>query len=135
MKVIINRQFGGFHVSEAGYERYAELKGIQLCNHREGSAFNDCFYFDIPKDEFDRLEAQCGENWEAKNALYEKHRVYLDGDYRTDPTLIQVVEELGEEADTQVSDLKVIEIPDDIGWEVHDYDGMESIHEIHRVWN
>ena len=29
---------------------------------------------------------------------------------------------------------KIIEIPDDIEWEIDNYDGIESIHEKHRSW-
>lgn len=29
---------------------------------------------------------------------------------------------------------KVVEIPDDVRWKITDYDGIEQIEEIHRVW-
>jgi hypothetical protein len=53
---------------------------------------------------------------------------------RDDPILIQVVETLGEDADGRYSELKVVEIPDDVDWYIHDYDGMETIRESHRSW-
>lgn len=53
---------------------------------------------------------------------------------RNDPKLVKVVEELGKEANGQFANLKIIEIPDDIEWDIEDYDGMESIHEKHRIW-
>ena len=53
---------------------------------------------------------------------------------RNDPMLVQMVEELGEEANNRYSDLKVVNIDDDIAWYIHDYDGMEEIHETHRSW-
>ena len=53
---------------------------------------------------------------------------------RNDPNLIKVVESLGEEANGRFSCLKVIEIPDDVEWFIDDHDGVESIHEKHRVW-
>lgn len=70
--------------------------------------------------------------------LYAK-RTELDStvDYeqlRDDSELIRIVEELGEEASGRYSKLKVIEIPDDVEYEIHNYDGMESVHEVHRVW-
>ena len=47
---------------------------------------------------------------------------------RTDPDLINVVENLGELASGPFSDLRVIEIPDDAtDWELNDYDGLEGI--------
>ena len=54
--------------------------------------------------------------------------------YRTDPKLVECVETLGDIASGSSSNLKVVEIPDDVEWEIHDYDGIESIHEVHRVW-
>ena len=30
--------------------------------------------------------------------------------------------------------MKVVEIPDDISWEISDYDGWETVEEIHRSW-
>lgn len=53
---------------------------------------------------------------------------------RDDPLLIQVVEELGDGADTRVSSLKIVEIPDGVEWIVEEYDGSEWIAEEHRTW-
>ena len=53
---------------------------------------------------------------------------------RNDPKLVQVVERLGEAANGYLSNLRVIDIPDDVDWEIDDYDGMETIHEKHRSW-
>ena len=53
--------------------------------------------------------------------------------YRDDPILVQLVEELTEK--NLQGALKVVSIPDDVEWEIHDYDGIESIHEKHRVWS
>lgn len=59
---------------------------------------------------------------------------YRDYDLRTDPRLVECVETLGEEADGSLARLKVVEIPDDVEWEICDYDGVETIHEVHRSW-
>ena len=53
---------------------------------------------------------------------------------RTDKKLVECVETLGEKADGYCAELKVVEIPDDVNWEIDEYDGLESIHEVHRVW-
>ena len=53
---------------------------------------------------------------------------------RTDPKLVEVVEQLGAEAGDSMAKLKVVEIPDGIEWEVVDYDGWERVHEVHRSW-
>ena len=57
-----------------------------------------------------------------------------DDSKRSDERLIKVVEELGEEANGFAAKLKIVELPDGIGFEIDDYDGMESIHEVHRSW-
>ena len=53
---------------------------------------------------------------------------------RTDPILIQIVEEMGEDADDAYSKLKIIEIADDVKWHIEEYDGIEHIAEDHRTW-
>jgi len=53
---------------------------------------------------------------------------------RNDPILVQVVEELGIEVNDSYSELKVVEIPENIDWFIQEYDGLERIAEEHRVW-
>lgn len=53
---------------------------------------------------------------------------------RTAPELIQVVEELGNKANGTYAKLVIVEVPDDAIWTIEDYDGMETIEEVHRVW-
>ena len=53
---------------------------------------------------------------------------------RNDPILVEVVEQLGEAANGDYAELKVIEIPDDVQWTVEEYDGAEWIAEKHRTW-
>ena len=53
---------------------------------------------------------------------------------RTDEDLIAVIEELGSDADGRFGDLKIVDIPDGVDWEIDEYDGVETIHEVHRSW-
>jgi hypothetical protein len=53
---------------------------------------------------------------------------------RDHPLLVQCVKELGERAFGCYSELKIIEIPDDIEWEIEEYDGKEWVSEKHRTW-
>ena len=59
---------------------------------------------------------------------------YNDQEKRIDPKLIAVIEGLGEEASGSMAHVKVVEIPDDIEWEIDEYDGIETVHEKHRSW-
>jgi hypothetical protein len=54
---------------------------------------------------------------------------------RDDENLVSVIEELGEKCWGQYSALKVVEIPDDVEWQIEEYDGVEWIAEKHRIWN
>ena len=53
---------------------------------------------------------------------------------RDDPTLVQVVEELGSKSWGSCAELRVVEIPDGVRWQIQEYDGNEHIAEVHRTW-
>ena len=53
---------------------------------------------------------------------------------RDDPYLVQVVNQLGKEANGAYADLRIVEIPADVDWTVEEYDGKEWIAEKHRTW-
>lgn len=91
MKVVINRCFGGFGLSDEALARYNELAGTKL-----------------------------------------KYWSYREE--RNNPLLVQVVEELGAKANDTFADLKIVDIPDDVEWYIHEYDGLESVNEQHRTW-
>ena len=54
---------------------------------------------------------------------------------RNDPILVEIVEQLGEAANGDFAELKVVKIPDDVQWQIEEYDGVEWIAEKHRTWN
>ena len=45
-----------------------------------------------------------------------------------------MVEE-GVKLDGQFSELKIVEVPDDVNWYIEEYDGMEHVAERHRTWS
>jgi len=53
---------------------------------------------------------------------------------RNDIDLVEIVESLGSRANTRVSSLKIVEIPNDVDWQIEEYDGMEWVAEKHRTW-
>jgi hypothetical protein len=53
---------------------------------------------------------------------------------RDDEKLVRVVEELGEEANGHCAELKIVEIPDDVAWEIEKTDGVEHVSVVHRTW-
>lgn len=88
MKIVINKCFGGFELSE---------KALNI----------------------------------LKNRGFDEEEIYnfRFGDFRRDyKEVIQVIEELGEEANNSYSDIKVVEIPDDsTDWDIIEYDGSEYV--------
>jgi len=71
------------------------------------------------------------------NHLYNEMFDIKDGNYnahRTDPRLIAAIEKLGDAASGPCGDLAIVEIPDDVDWEISEYDGMETVEEVHRSW-
>jgi hypothetical protein len=63
---------------------------------------------------------------------------FLNRNNRNHPLLVKVVEELGgghrTGASGRFANLKVVEIPDGIEYEIDEYDGFETIREKHRTW-
>jgi len=54
---------------------------------------------------------------------------------RNCPILIEMVEGVNiDEVNSRYSALKVIEIPDDVEWQIEQYDGAEWVAEKHRTW-
>ena len=53
---------------------------------------------------------------------------------RDDPYLIKIVRDLGMAANGDHANLKIVEVPPDVEWEVEEYDGNEWVAEKHRTW-
>ena len=111
MKVVINSDYGGFSLSDEAIELYAKYKGITLRKEERSadSALSSDYYF--------------GNEWFNCREIP-----------RNDPTLVAVIEKLGVKADGFCATLKVVEIPEDVDWEIGEYDGNEWVAEKHRTW-
>jgi len=53
---------------------------------------------------------------------------------RDDPYLIKIVREMGTNANGGHADLRIVEVPAGIEWEIAEYDGNEWVAEKHRTW-
>jgi len=53
---------------------------------------------------------------------------------RNDQYLVRVVEELGDDANGRFAELKIVDIPDEVEWQLEEYDGLEWVAEKHRTW-
>ena len=121
VKIAINRCFGGFGLSNEAFEMLLSRKGI----------------------EFDRLESKYSFGSEQSYDYYRKgnqnEENYLsEYDFtanRSDPDLIAVIEELQQKANGWAAEIGIVEIPADVQWHIHEYDGIEHIAENHRTWS
>lgn len=133
MKVVINRCFGGFGLSTKAVKEYLKRKGLE------------CFvYEDGIKSKYKRIDTDTHSIFVTystkdlgKTTVWEELKEsvfyprYLN---RSDDDLVWIVENLGEEANGQCANLKVVEIPDGIKYEISEYDGLEEVQERHRSW-
>ena len=115
MKIVINKEHGGFGLSDEAFERYLTEKGTafrKVPNHYG-------FYFYT--EDYDTQGDKADMFWDMDIA-------------RNDPVLVSIVEEMGEDSWGKYAYLKVVVIPDDVDWEIGEYDGREWIAEKHRTW-
>ena len=145
MKIVINADHGGFGLSDEAVIRYNELLGRKVwCIKHE--IFNYTTYSLVPPEQrIDKGNEPHGapRTWhemtkdekDAYNKAYRNTTFYDRDIARNDPLLIQVVEEMGEKANDRYSDLHIVEIPDDVEWQIEEYDGNEWIAEKHRTWS
>jgi hypothetical protein len=114
MKIVINKCYGGFGLSEEAVLLYAKKKGLNLIVERNKSFKLNYYYLNEKKD---------GNYFCERNIQ------------RNDPILVEVVNELGEKADGYCAELKIVEIPDDVKWTIEEYDGKEWIAADHPTWS
>ena len=53
---------------------------------------------------------------------------------RDDPYLIKIIRDLGMTANGAHANLKIVEVPPDVEWQIEEYDGNEWVAEKHRIW-
>lgn len=139
MKIILNKCYGGFGLSEEAYELYAKKKGWTLYPYYNSSENNFTTFkkTTLKKGNSPFLTYYFIEDFGDevfKNTIDWSKNLYLNYTYRNDPILIEVVEELGEKANGRFSNLVVVEIPDNMDYVIDDYDGIETLHENVRAW-
>lgn len=128
MKIVINRCFGGFGLSHKAVMRYAELKGITLYPYvtdYESKKFDRMVPYDPVKNKNTLVHYYTKplENGKSENDIY-----WSGYDMeRNDPLLVQVVEELGDEANGHCAELAIEEIPTGTMYRIDEYDGRETI--------
>lgn len=138
MKVVINRCFGGFGLSDAAYEKLIEW-GVPVrryINQRKDPKTR--LYLPEPSNDGEVIFDRTLDDGDAAQSVFAYGR-YWDTwtrEKRAHPLLVRVVEELGRKANGMFAELGVVDIPFDSneGWEIDEYDGIETIEECHRSW-
>ncbi|MHA1277130.1 MAG: hypothetical protein ACTSQ8_08085 [Candidatus Helarchaeota archaeon] len=118
MKVVINECYGGFGLSFEAFKWLIKNKNWVVTRFDENGKYIN------PKA--DLVEMDDGHHIVRNHSMQE---------FRTNPDLIECVETLGDKASDTFAELKIVEIPDDVKWEITEYDGLESVEECHRRWN
>lgn len=138
-KIVINACHGGFGLSRDGVVRYHELQGKQVWPEKD--KYGHYHYWLLPPGESRVKDASDSWREMSLEERYDHNRrwseqVFYDRELaRDDPLLVQVVEELGNKANGEYAKLKVVEIPDEVNWEIGEYDGYEHVAEKHRTWD
>lgn len=134
VKVVINKCYGGFGISQKALMQLIESNSTIVEKTPEKEYFPD-------DDKVYKTNKERQQHIDWCEMIWQNGFVYRLDDMganrhtvRANPDLIRVVEALREEANGMHAELKIVEIPADIGWSVHEYDGVEWIAEDHRTW-
>lgn len=110
-KIAYNSCYGGFGLSDKAIRRYAELKGIAL--YPEGDRHSITYWIKPP--------AERKKTWCKAETLYDQDIE------RDDWALVQVLEELGDEANGYCAQLRLEEVPDGTAYDITEFDGNERV--------
>lgn len=143
MKVIVNRCFGGFSLSNAAllecYKRGSKaveaIEPIEYYGGNNPKKPNTDWEKDFEQDKARIIGGQPYVTIAPDGKIVCK--VYDNApEVRCDPILVQVVEEMGAAANGMCAKLDVVDIPFNgpDGWEIEEYDGKEWVSETHRTW-
>jgi hypothetical protein len=129
MKVVYNGCYGGFSLSHAAIMRYAELKGLQVYPFVDARI---AYGADMREQKMRPATAADTKNaWCVHYCTTPEYseETYWRGDNmeRDDPVLVQVVEELGPEANGMCANLQIEDVPAGTFFRIDEYDGNERV--------
>ncbi|NEU56278.1 hypothetical protein [Halorussus sp. MSC15.2] len=112
-EIVINKKHGGFGVSEDAI-LWMRDNG---CDEAEAVA--------LPGERYD----------DGEGPIAGTRSSFGRNLSRDNPILVECVRRLGCRAFGDHAELKVVEIPADVKWEIEEYDGKEWVAEKHRTWD
>lgn len=110
-KVAYNACYGGFGLSTKAVIRYAELKNLKV--YPDVHRFYTRYSLSPPTG---------NDDIDAKRKFFDEDNIERD-----DPILIQVIEELGNEANGQHASLQIEDVPTGAAYRIESYDGTEQV--------
>jgi len=112
-KIVINKSYGKFFLSHKAFLRLRELGQGDALQEQDIAAY-----------------------WPS-GARPDEPSLNMFGACipRDDQKLVQVVEELRSEANGHGAELKIVEIPHAVQWEIEKSGGTEHVSETHRQWS
>lgn len=129
-KIVYNDCLGGFSLSYRGVMRYAQIKGMTLFAFTDKRDENGIIQL---RDAKIRI-ASPEEAADAFSVYYYTSEDESDDNYfdvngidRTDPALVQAVEELGSVANGMCAKLHIAELPSRALYRIDEYEGRESV--------
>lgn len=134
MKIVINSDYGGFGLSDKAMREYFRQKqGIEIYSYKSKPG-SDIYEQVVPIDTL--FVHYCTLDQPTLTSKELNEHYITDYDIaRNDPILVSIVEEMGKEASGDLSSLKIVEIPDGTKWCIREYDGAETVEEVHRSWS
>lgn len=142
MKIVINACHGGFDLSPEAIKYIAEKTGeavywfgTVLSEDFKIATFQPISVEELNKSVFGVRAFKVSNPNELSEEARREHAWNTHNIPRNDPVLVEAVEVLGQKADGDFAELKVVEIPDDVEWVIQEYDGYEWIAEKHRTWH
>ena len=106
-KIVYNACFGGFGLSHEATMRYGELADLNLLHVPGEHEWNNSYYKDGVQDD--------------------DHYFSASDISRTDPLLVQVVEELGDKANDSYAKLAIQDLEPGTKYRIDEYDGNEAV--------
>lgn len=147
-KVVINSDYGGFGISpeaalwlyKKGFKEKDFITPVdEYWNPAEEERYADSKHFGKANSLKEWRNYLAGK---TEGSLFitvfspcEKFVINTRPNNREHPLLVKCVETMKDKANGYCSKLKVVKIPSKVKYDIHEYDGRESIHEVHRSWS